>query len=188
MLPNSANKTARKTAKDYEMLNARIDDIVREAGTNDDDEDEDEIYDSMLSEEYQELSERMNKLYDTEIDDLANYLKVMNDAKNTTNKNYNDNNNSSSNNTNNEAEYMGLLIGMRKAVEMGIDSLLIRGDSQLIIRQMKGEYKVKSDALKPLYNEALQLASSIPTIQYEHVYRTFNKRADKLSNLGLLKG
>ena len=93
-----------------------------------------------------------------------------------------------SNNTNNEAEYMGLLIGMRKAVEMGIDSLLIRGDSQLIIRQMKGEYKVKSDALKPLYNEALQLASSIPTIQYEHVYRTFNKRADKLSNLGLLKG
>ena len=102
MLPNSANKTARKTAKDYEMLNARIDDIVREAGTNDDDEDEDEIYDSMLSEEYQELSERMNKLYDTEIDDLANYLKVMNDAKNTTNKNYNDNNNSSSNNTNNE--------------------------------------------------------------------------------------
>ena len=95
MLPNSANNTARKTAKDYEMLNARIDDIVRDAGTNDDDEDE--IYDSMLSEEYQELSERMNKLYDTEIDDLANYLKAMNDAKNTNNST-----NSSTNNTNND--------------------------------------------------------------------------------------
>lgn len=99
MLPNSANKTARKTAKDYDILNARIDDIAREAGTNDDD-DEDEIYDSMLSEEYQELSERMNKLYDTEIDDLANYIKVMNDAKNTNNNN--NNNNNSTNNTNND--------------------------------------------------------------------------------------
>ena len=48
--------------------------------------------------------------------------------------------------TNNEAEYTGLLIGLRKSVDLGIDHLLVRGDSQLIIRQLKGEYKVKSES------------------------------------------
>ena len=90
------------------------------------------------------------------------------------------------NSTNNEAEYTGLLIGLRKAVEMGITNLLVRGDSQLIVRQMKGEYKVKSVTLKPMHEEANSLAKSIGQIQYEHVYREFNKRADELSNLGLL--
>ena len=88
--------------------------------------------------------------------------------------------------TNNEAEYTGLLIGLRRAVEMGISDLLVRGDSLLIIRQMKGEYKVKSVSLKSMYLEAVELARSIKTIRYEHVYRNFNKRADELSNLGLV--
>lgn len=87
--------------------------------------------------------------------------------------------------TNNEAEYTGLLVGLRKAKEMGICCLIVRGDSQLIIRQMKGEYKVKSETLKPLHEEAVELAKSIGQVQYEHVYRELNKRADKLSNLGL---
>jgi ribonuclease HI len=87
--------------------------------------------------------------------------------------------------TNNEAEYTGLLVGLRRAKEMGICCLLVRGDSQLIIRQMKGEYRVKSETLKPLHEEAGELAKSIGQVQYEHVYREFNKRADKLSNLGL---
>jgi ribonuclease HI len=91
-----------------------------------------------------------------------------------------------SNNTNNEAEYTGLLVGLRRAVEMGMTDLLVCGDSQLIIRQMKGEYKVKSASLRPMYLEAVELAKSIETIQYEHVYREFNKRADELSNLGLV--
>lgn len=88
--------------------------------------------------------------------------------------------------TNNEAEYTGLLVGLREAVRMGVSDLLVRGDSQLIIRQMKGEYKVKSASLKPMYSEALELSNSIEKIEFEHVYREFNKRADELSNLGLV--
>ena len=90
------------------------------------------------------------------------------------------------NNTNNEAEYTGLLIGLKKAVEMGIAHLLVRGDSQLIVRQMNKEYKVKSASLKPMHLKAVELAKSIGQIKYEHVYREFNKRADELSNLGLV--
>jgi ribonuclease HI len=91
------------------------------------------------------------------------------------------------NSTNNEAEYTGLLIGLRHAVEMGgVSELMVRGDSQLIIRQLKGEYKVKSVSLKPLYLEAVELISRIRVVQFEHVYREFNKRADELSNMGIL--
>jgi len=88
--------------------------------------------------------------------------------------------------TNNEAEYTGLLVGLREAVRMGISDLLVRGDSQLIIRQMKGEYKVKSASLKPMHSEARELSNSIEKIEFEHVYREFNKRADELSNVGLI--
>ncbi len=87
--------------------------------------------------------------------------------------------------TNNEAEYTGLILGLRKAVELGIEELLVKGDSQLIIRQMKKEYKVNSGILIPLHREALHLSSQIKRIQYEHVYRHNNRRADELSNLGL---
>jgi len=88
--------------------------------------------------------------------------------------------------TNNEAEYTGLLIGLRKCVDLGIDHLLVRGDSQLIIRQLKGEYKVKSESLKPMYLEAIELIQQIRSIQFEHVYRHLNKRADALSNQGIM--
>lgn len=90
------------------------------------------------------------------------------------------------NNTNNEAEYTGLLIGLKKSVELGIDHLLVRGDSQLIIRQLKGEYKVKSESLKPMYSEAIELIHQIGSVQFEHVYRHLNKRADALSNQGII--
>lgn len=88
--------------------------------------------------------------------------------------------------TNNEAEYTGLLIGLRKSVDLGIDHLLVRGDSQLIIRQLKGEYKVKSESLKPMYSEAIELIQQIRSVQFEHVYRHLNKRADALSNQGII--
>lgn len=88
--------------------------------------------------------------------------------------------------TNNEAEYTGLLVGLRKCVDLGIDHLLVRGDSQLIIRQLKGEYKVKSESLKPMYSEAIELIQQIGSVQFEHVYRHLNKRADALSNQGIM--
>jgi ribonuclease HI len=87
--------------------------------------------------------------------------------------------------TNNEAEYTGLLIGLRKAVDLGITHLLVRGDSQLIIRQLKGEYKVKSEKLMKLYAKAKEYEKMINKIEYNHIYREKNIRADELSNLGL---
>jgi ribonuclease HI len=89
------------------------------------------------------------------------------------------------NNTNNEAEYNGLLIGLEEAVNMGIETLDVEGDSLLIIKQMKGEYKVKSEKLLNLYTKAKLYEKMIKEIEYNHVYREKNIRADELSNMGL---
>ena len=89
--------------------------------------------------------------------------------------------------TNNVAEYTGLIMGMLEASSRNIEYILVKGDSQLIIRQMTGEYKVKSDNLILLYNEAKRLESKFKSVTYHHVYRNQNVRADKLSNDGLLK-
>lgn len=88
--------------------------------------------------------------------------------------------------TNNYAEYKGLILGLKKANELEIKKIVVQGDSQLIIKQMKGEYKVKSENLIPLYNEAKQLEKGFDNIQYEHIYRNKNKRADQLSNICIL--
>lgn len=89
--------------------------------------------------------------------------------------------------TNNVAEYFGLIRGLKRALKMNIRSLIIKGDSQLIIKQMKGEYQVKSECMIELYNIAKELETQFENISYEHVYRKYNKRADQLSNEGLLK-
>ena len=89
------------------------------------------------------------------------------------------------NETNNVAEYTGLLIGMQAAIRLGIRKLVIRGDSQLIIRQMLGEYKVKSPGLLALYQQAKTMESNFESVTYQHVYRDQNARADALSNEGL---
>lgn len=84
--------------------------------------------------------------------------------------------------TNNYAEYKGLILGLNKACELGIQNLQVQGDSQLIIKQMKGEYKVTSENLIPLFNEAKQLEKPFVSIEYQHIYREKNRRADYLSN------
>jgi ribonuclease HI/probable phosphoglycerate mutase len=87
--------------------------------------------------------------------------------------------------TNNEAEYTGLILGLTEALKRGIiTELLVRGDSQLIVRQMQGKYKVNSPKLAPLHKCATTLASKFAKIDYEHVYRDKNQRADALSNVG----
>jgi probable phosphoglycerate mutase len=88
-------------------------------------------------------------------------------------------------NTNNEAEYIGLIIGLEEAINMGITKLYVEGDSLLVIKQMKGEYKVKSENLYKLYEKAKKLEKQINTVVYSHVYRDKNKRADELSNIAL---
>ena len=87
--------------------------------------------------------------------------------------------------TNNEAEYTGLILGLNEALKRGITTeLLVRGDSMLVIRQMQGKFKVNSPKLAPLYQSATELASKFAKIEFEHVYRESNKRADALSNRG----
>jgi ribonuclease HI len=88
--------------------------------------------------------------------------------------------------TNNVAEYTGLLIGLKEAVKLGIKDLVVNGDSQLVIKQMKGEYQVKAPNLIKLFAEAKQLEKEFEKMTFNHVYRTENKRADQLSNEGLL--
>jgi probable phosphoglycerate mutase len=84
--------------------------------------------------------------------------------------------------TNNVAEYSGLLAALRWAVAHGIRSLHIRSDSELLVKQMKGEYRVKNPGLQPLYEEARGLIRQVGRVTFEHVRREFNKDADRLAN------
>lgn len=87
--------------------------------------------------------------------------------------------------TNNQAEYSGLIIGLNKAIELNIKSLLVNGDSLLVINQMSGTYKCNSENLLPFYNLAKELSKNFDTIKFQHIYRIFNKRADDLSNIAI---
>jgi ribonuclease HI len=88
--------------------------------------------------------------------------------------------------TNNHAEYAGLILGLQKALQLKIDSLLVEGDSQLVIQQMNKVYKCKSSNLFELYERATDLSSKFKTIHFNHIYRNQNKRADELSNIAIL--
>jgi ribonuclease HI len=89
--------------------------------------------------------------------------------------------------TNNVAEYNGLIIGLTQSVEFGIRNLIVKGDSQLVIKQMKGEYQVKSPNIIELYQKAKQLESHFDNVMYEHIYREDNSRADELANNALFE-
>lgn len=87
--------------------------------------------------------------------------------------------------TNNVAEYSGLLAALRWAVDHGHPRVRIRADSELLVKQMRGEYKVKNEGLKPLAAQARQLVASLDSVAFEHVRREHNKDADRLSNVGM---
>jgi len=90
--------------------------------------------------------------------------------------------------TNNVAEYGGLLAALRYAVEKGLSDITIRSDSQLLVRQMLGQYKVKHPGLQPLYAEAKLLAHKIGRVKYVHVPREQNTKADALANQAMDQG
>ena len=87
--------------------------------------------------------------------------------------------------TNNHAEYAGLILGLQQAKVLGIKHLKVEGDSLLVINQMKGLYKCKSSNLIELYEKAKELELCFEKIEYEHVFRKHNKRADELSNIAI---
>ena len=87
--------------------------------------------------------------------------------------------------TNNVAEYSGLIAGLRKAIELGIVAVEVVSDSELMVKQMRGEYRVKNEALRTLRDEADQLARKLKQVEYRHVKRAHNELADRLVNEAL---
>ena len=87
--------------------------------------------------------------------------------------------------TNNVAEYSALVEGLRKAVEVGVGELEVVSDSELLVHQMRGEWKIKNDALRMLWEEAQDLAASIGKVRYTAVRREHNELADRLVNEAL---
>jgi ribonuclease HI len=87
--------------------------------------------------------------------------------------------------TNNVAEYRALITAMEKAKELGATRIAIRGDSELIVRQMTGQYRVKSPDLRPLYEDAQDLYHAFDEATITHNLRHHNSLADKLANLAM---
>lgn len=84
--------------------------------------------------------------------------------------------------TNNFAEYSGLIAALRWALDNGVEDLEIRSDSQLMVRQMLGQYKVKSRSLRPLWLEARELAARLRSFRILHLRREHNVEADSMAN------
>jgi ribonuclease HI len=87
--------------------------------------------------------------------------------------------------TNNVAEYSGLVAGLRKALELHVPEVEVVSDSELMVKQMRGEYRVKNEALRALSIEAAGLARELGNVEYRHVRRAQNEEADRLVNEAL---
>jgi ribonuclease HI len=84
--------------------------------------------------------------------------------------------------TNNVAEYSALIAGLEKALELSVSELEVVSDSELMVKQMRGEYRVKNEALQDLSTAAARLARKLDRVEYRHVRRAHNELADKLVN------
>jgi probable phosphoglycerate mutase len=84
--------------------------------------------------------------------------------------------------TNNVAEYRALVAGLEHAVELAVIELEVVSDSELLVKQMRGEYRVKNEALRELSTEAARLARKVGRVRYSHVGREQNELADRLVN------
>jgi len=87
--------------------------------------------------------------------------------------------------TNNVAEYRALVAGLEKAAELGVDELEVVSDSELLVKQMRGEYKVKNEALRELNSAAEAVAARLGRVRYTAVRREHNELADRLVNEAL---
>lgn len=87
--------------------------------------------------------------------------------------------------TNNVAEYRALLLALRKAKGLRPRKVMVFSDSELLVRQLRGEYRVKSPELQKLHRLSLSLLASFPFFQIEHIGREQNRRADELANLAI---
>ena len=90
--------------------------------------------------------------------------------------------------TNNEAEYSALIRGLEIGLELNIINIKIYADSELVVKQVSGEYKVKHERMRPLHRKAIALLSQYSNWSLQHVPRNDNTIADKLSKEGMEKG
>lgn len=87
--------------------------------------------------------------------------------------------------TNNQAEYQALIIGLEAVTRHQPETVTVRMDSELVVRQMNGQYRVKNPGILPLYLKASELASELPNIHIEHVPRERNPGADRVANVAI---
>jgi len=87
--------------------------------------------------------------------------------------------------TNNVAEYYGLIAALDYAESQGIRALRVESDSELLVKQMRGQYKVKSAELRPLFERAHKMSQSLESFRIDHIYREQNREADALANEAL---
>jgi ribonuclease HI len=87
--------------------------------------------------------------------------------------------------TNNVAEYSGLIAGLETAIQLGVIEVEVVSDSELLVKQMRGEYRVKNEALQELSQQATRLGRQLDSVEYRHVRRERNTRADGLVNEAL---
>lgn len=84
--------------------------------------------------------------------------------------------------TNNIAEYSALIRGLEEACEMGAEEVMVFMDSELVVRQLNGEYRVKDDGMKELFRQAVEALKDFKAFEIKHVDRSKNKEADSLAN------
>lgn len=87
--------------------------------------------------------------------------------------------------TNNVAEYKAVIRGLEISTELGATGVMLYADSQLLVRQLSGEYKVKNEGLRPLYQQVKELTKNFENFSANHIPREQNKEADKLANVAL---
>ena len=87
--------------------------------------------------------------------------------------------------TNNVAEYRGCLAALQRLADCGVKKIVVRLDSQLVVRQMTGQYRVKNEGLKPLHAQVKEQAARFDEVRFEHVPRAQNTLADHMANLAL---
>lgn len=87
--------------------------------------------------------------------------------------------------TNNQAEYRALILGLKAVARYAPAAVSVFMDSELVVRQMTGQYRVKDETLRPLYEEARALANALPSVTFTHVLRGKNALADALANEAL---
>ena len=87
--------------------------------------------------------------------------------------------------TNNQAEYRALILGLRAVARYAPAAVRVCLDSELVVKQMTGQYRVKHPEIVPLYQEAVEAASQLPEVTFRHVERARNAEADRLANLAI---